>query len=62
MDPIERRRYHGPGPFRTENLREDCRYELSDGHPIYCAPAGQDVPFGLSGFRLVSHRQARCDA
>ena len=30
------------GPFRVEQLREGDRYELSNGHPIYCAPAGRD--------------------
>jgi Uma2 family endonuclease len=29
-----------PGPFRVEHLRDGDRYELSDGHPLYCAPAG----------------------
>jgi len=28
------------GPFRTHQLRESDRYELSDGHAIYCAPSG----------------------
>ena len=30
------------GPFRVEHLREGDRYELSHGHPIYCAPAGRE--------------------
>ncbi|MBK5940613.1 Uma2 family endonuclease [Halochromatium roseum] len=30
------------GPFRADQLREGDRYELSQGHPIYCAPAGRD--------------------
>lgn len=30
------------GPFRADQLRDGDRYELSDGHPIYCAPAGRD--------------------
>ncbi|WPL17586.1 hypothetical protein Thiowin_02611 [Thiorhodovibrio winogradskyi] len=30
------------GPFRVEQLREGDRYELSQGHPIYCAPSGRD--------------------
>lgn len=27
------------GGLRAEQVRESDRYELSDGHPIYCAPA-----------------------
>lgn len=30
------------GPFRVEHLREGDRYELSQGHPIHCAPSGRD--------------------
>jgi Uma2 family endonuclease len=30
------------GPFRVEHLREGDRYELSNGHAIYCAPSGRD--------------------
>ncbi len=30
------------GPFRAEHLRDGDRYELSNGHPLYCAPAGRD--------------------
>jgi len=30
------------GPFRADQLRDGDRYELSGGHPIYCAPAGPD--------------------
>jgi Uma2 family endonuclease len=30
------------GPFRADQLHEGDRYELSQGHPIYCAPAGRD--------------------
>ena len=30
------------GPFRVDQLREGDRYELSGGHPIYCAPSGRD--------------------
>ncbi len=30
------------GPFRVDQLREGDRYELSNGHPIYCAPSGRD--------------------
>lgn len=28
------------GPFRADQIRPGDRYELSDGHPIYCAPTG----------------------
>ncbi|MFO1429577.1 MAG: Uma2 family endonuclease [Candidatus Competibacteraceae bacterium] len=38
----ESQRQTGHGPFRVEQLHEEDRYELSDGHPIYCAPAGRD--------------------
>lgn len=30
----------GRGPFRADQLRDGDRYELSNGHPIYCAPSG----------------------
>jgi len=29
-----------PGPFHADQLRDGDRYELSNGHAIYCAPAG----------------------
>lgn len=29
------------GPFRADQVGEDDRYELSNGHPIYRAPAGR---------------------
>lgn len=32
----------GQGPFRADQLDEGDRYELSNGHPIYCAPARRD--------------------
>src|SRR4051794_22176788 len=28
------------GPFRAEQLADGDRYELSNGHPIFCAPSG----------------------
>ncbi len=37
LDPL---RHDAPGPFRADQLRDGDRYELSNGHPIYCAPAG----------------------
>jgi hypothetical protein len=30
----------GPGGFRASDLREGTPYELSDGHPVLCLPAG----------------------
>ena len=33
-------RHSGRGPFRADQLRDGDRYELSNGHPIYCVPAG----------------------
>ncbi len=38
----EPRSRSGTGPFQVSQLREEDRYELSDGHPIYCTPAGRD--------------------
>jgi hypothetical protein len=34
--------YEGPGPMTAGDLRPGSRYELHDGHPIYCAPTGGD--------------------
>lgn len=34
--------YEGPGPLTAADLRPGSRYELHDGHPIYCAPTGGD--------------------
>jgi hypothetical protein len=34
------------GPFRADQLRDGDRYELSDGHPLYCAPAGPEHATG----------------
>ena len=31
-----------PGPFLADQLRDGDRYELSQGHPIYCAPSGRE--------------------
>jgi len=30
-----------PGPFRADQLHPGDRYELSDGHALYCAPTGE---------------------
>lgn len=40
---MQQRARHRPterGPFRVEHLRSGDPYELSNGHPIYCAPTG----------------------
>jgi len=31
-----------PGPFTADQIRDGDRYELSNGHRIYCAPAGEN--------------------
>lgn len=36
-DPVKS---YGPGPFRADDLPVGSPYELSNGHPIFCAPAG----------------------
>ena len=36
------RREPAVGPFRADQLREGDRYELSNGHPLYCAPARRE--------------------
>jgi len=38
------------GPFHADQLRDGDRYELSNGHPIYCAPSGwQHGSGGVTG-------------
>ena len=55
------------GPFRANHLRSGDPYELSQGHPIACAPTGQDGsgPNGL-GFAVLDSdpavRRAGVDA
>jgi len=39
MDPLLRTQ---SGPFSADQIREDDYYELSNGHPIECSPAGRD--------------------
>ena len=40
---MSRQRWHGGrGPFRADQVRSGDPYELSQGHPIVCAPTGQD--------------------
>jgi len=36
------RREPAIGPFHADQLREGDRYELSNGHPLYCAPARRE--------------------
>jgi Uma2 family endonuclease len=44
-----------PGPFRADQLRPGDRYELSEGHAIYCTPSGGDGAGGtVSGGIAVS--------
>lgn len=31
-----------PGPFHADQLHDGDRYELSNGHPLYCAPSGPE--------------------
>ncbi len=44
----------GRGPFRADQVRSGDPYELSQGHPIVCAPTGQEGagPNGL-GFAVL---------
>lgn len=35
-----KRRPSERGPFRAEHVRSGDPYELSNGHPVYCAPTG----------------------
>lgn len=44
----------GKGPFRAEQLEDGDRYELSGGHPVYCAPAGRDhAALNLTGASVL---------
>lgn len=36
------RMYEEPGPWTVDDVHPGSRYELDDGHPIYCAPTGGD--------------------
>ncbi|HEU4406844.1 MAG TPA: Uma2 family endonuclease [Polyangiaceae bacterium] len=44
------------GPFRLEHVPEGSRYELSEGHTLYCAPAGpkHGEPHGVGPVALGS--------
>jgi hypothetical protein len=50
----DQHRKYRRGPFKPEQLRSGDPYELSQGHPIYCAPTGRDGsgPNGL-GFAVL---------
>jgi Uma2 family endonuclease len=39
VDPARR---DGRGPFRADQLRDGDRYELSEGHALYCYPGGSE--------------------
>ncbi len=62
-------RHSSQGPFRAEHLRDGDRYELSNGHPIYCAPAEVEVwlrashdPASLRRWLLLAARVERAEA
>jgi hypothetical protein len=44
-DPLPRRAMRGP--FRADQMKESDRYELSNGHAIFCAPTGGDGSQGM---------------
>jgi Uma2 family endonuclease len=49
-----RKPHTGQGPFRADQLRDGDRYELVDGHPIYCAPSGPEhANRSLSGGAVI---------
>jgi len=53
--PVSRQLWQGGrGPFRADQVRAGDPYELSQGHPVVCAPTGQDGagPNGL-GFAVL---------
>jgi Uma2 family endonuclease len=39
MNMADRFPHSSQGPFRADQLQDGDRYELTDGHPIYCAPS-----------------------
>lgn len=53
MKPQTYDAYLGPGTFEADMVREGSRYELSDGHPIYCAPCGGSHAESSSSSSLV---------
>jgi Uma2 family endonuclease len=47
-------RYDGPGPWTASDVRPGSRYELHDGHPIYCAPSGgEDARSTIAGAEVL---------
>ena len=49
------KKHDSAGPFRADQLHDGDRYELSNGHPIYCAPAGRDhAGRNLTGAAAIS--------
>src|SRR5690606_20834455 len=49
------KRRGGRGPFVVDQVREGDRYELSRGHPFYCAPTGGDGARGTgTGFLVLA--------
>ncbi|MEZ4298325.1 MAG: Uma2 family endonuclease [Polyangiaceae bacterium] len=46
--------YESPGFFRADQVRPGSRYELHDGHPLYCAPTGGDGARGtIAGAQVL---------
>ena len=43
----------GQGSFTIDHVAEGSRYELYNGHPVYCAPAGGDHASATSATSLV---------
>jgi Uma2 family endonuclease len=39
---VDRARREGRGPFRVDQLHDGDRYELSEGHALYCYPGGHE--------------------
>ena len=50
------RKHQTQVPFRTDQIRSGDACELSQGHPIVCAPTGRDdtIPNGL-GFAVLEY-------
>lgn len=55
--------YDAPGPFRAAALAPGDRYELHDGHAIYCAPTGGDGARGtVAGAQVLDTDPAVTEA
>ncbi len=60
VSPVQ---YDSPGPFLASGLRPGDRYELSNGHAIYCAPTGGDGSrANLVGAQVLSSDPAVTEA